>query len=61
MLISSGSKVLRLRTDGIPTMGRNTQGVRLMEMDPDERVVSVARVAERDADRPDPTDAAKED
>ena len=48
MLISSGSKVLRLRTDGIPTMGRNTQGVRLMELDPDERIVSVARVAERE-------------
>ncbi len=48
MLISSGSKVLRLRTDGIPTMGRNTQGVRLMELDADERIVSVARVAERE-------------
>jgi DNA gyrase subunit A len=36
--------------DGVPTMGRNTQGVRLMELDPDERIVSVARVAEREED-----------
>ncbi len=51
MLISSGGKILRLRVDGIPTMGRNTQGVRLMEAEVEERVVSIARLAE-DVDDP---------
>jgi len=29
-------------------MGRATQGVRLMELQPDEKIVSVAKLAERD-------------
>ena len=48
MLITSAGKILRLRVQGIPTMGRNTQGVRLMVPGEDERVVSVARLAERE-------------
>ncbi len=50
MLITDGGKVIRMRVNGIPTMGRNTQGVRLMGTSDDERVVSVARIAERDDD-----------
>jgi DNA gyrase subunit A len=46
MLVSDGGKILRIKVAGIPTMGRNTQGVRVMEAAPDERVVSVARLAE---------------
>ena len=48
MLITSGGKILRMQVSGIPVMGRNTQGVRLMEPGPEDRVVSVARVAERE-------------
>jgi DNA gyrase subunit A len=48
MLVSDGGKILRLKVKGIPTMGRNTQGVRVMETSGDERVVSIARVAERE-------------
>ena len=48
MLVSDSGKVLRVRVSGIPTMGRNTQGVRIMETGPEERVVSVARLAERE-------------
>jgi DNA gyrase subunit A len=46
MVVSNAGKVLRVRVSGIPTIGRNTQGVRIMETAPDERVVSVARLAE---------------
>ncbi len=46
MLITTGGKILRLRADSIPIMGRNTQGVRLMEANEGERVVSVARLME---------------
>jgi DNA gyrase subunit A len=48
MLITSEGKILRLRVKGIPTMGRNTQGVRLMEPGEEEKLVSIARLAERE-------------
>jgi DNA gyrase subunit A len=48
MLITSRGKILRMQVRGIPTMGRNTQGVKLMDTSQGERVVAVARVAESD-------------
>ncbi len=48
MFITSGGKVLRCRVAGISTMGRATQGVRLMDLAEDEEVVAIARLAERD-------------
>ena len=53
MLITDGGKLLRLLIRSIPTMGRNTQGVRLMDTAEEERIVSVARLAEREDDRED--------
>jgi DNA gyrase subunit A len=46
MLITSNGKILRMGVGGIPTMGRNTQGVRLMDTEAGERVVSVAKLAD---------------
>ena len=48
MLITDGGKVLRCRVSGISTMGRATQGVRLMDLEAREKIVSVARLAERE-------------
>jgi DNA gyrase subunit A len=48
MLITDGGKVLRCPVKGISTMGRATQGVRVMNLDPSERLVSMARLAEAD-------------
>ena len=48
MLITSGGKMIRTRVAEIPTMSRNTQGVRLMEPSEGERVVSVAKLGEED-------------
>jgi DNA gyrase subunit A len=48
MLIAAGGKVLRCRVSGISTMGRATQGVRLMDLVEGEDVVAIARLAERD-------------
>lgn len=48
MMITDQGKIIRMRVDGIPTMGRNTQGVRLMETNGGEKIVSVARLAETD-------------
>ena len=48
MLITDGGKVLRCPVSGISSMGRATQGVRVMNLDVDEKLVSIARVTEED-------------
>jgi DNA gyrase subunit A len=48
MLITDSGKVLRCPVDGISTMGRATQGVRVMNLSRDEQLVAVARLAEGD-------------
>jgi DNA gyrase subunit A len=48
MLITDGGKVLRSRVSGISTMGRATQGVRIMNLGSGEKLVSMARLAESD-------------
>ncbi len=50
MLMTQQGKVLRMVARDIRTIGRATQGVRLIDMEPDDRVVSVARLAEREED-----------
>jgi DNA gyrase subunit A len=47
MLMAAKGKILRCRVSDIREIGRNTQGVRVLELDePDDRVVAVARIAE---------------
>jgi DNA gyrase subunit A len=47
MLMAAKGKVLRCRVSDMREIGRNTQGVRVLELDePDDRVVAVARIAE---------------
>jgi DNA gyrase subunit A len=48
MLITQQGKVLRMVTSDIRTIGRATQGVRLIDVEEDDRVVSIARLAERE-------------
>ena len=48
MLITSQGKVIRMPMRGIPTLGRNTQGVRLIRVEEGETVVSVDSLAERE-------------
>ena len=48
MLISDQGKILRVPVSGFSIIGRNTQGVRLMVTETDERVVAVAKLAEKD-------------
>ncbi len=50
MLITDAGKVLRARVSGISTMGRATQGVRVMNLASDEKLVSMARLAESDVE-----------
>jgi DNA gyrase subunit A len=48
MLITQQGKILRTVARDIRTIGRATQGVRLIEIDADDRVVSLARLAEKE-------------
>jgi len=48
MLISNKGKIIRMRIKDIRIIGRNTQGVRLIELEEGERVVSLARLAEKE-------------
>ena len=48
MLVSNSGKIIRLRIKDIRIIGRNTQGVRLIELEEGERLVSLARVAEKE-------------
>jgi DNA gyrase subunit A len=52
MLISQQGMILRMKAGDIRTIGRATQGVRLIEMEEGDNVVSVAKLAEKD-DEPD--------
>jgi DNA gyrase subunit A len=48
MLITQQGKILRMAAKDIRTIGRATQGVRLIEIEGDDRAVSIARLAEKD-------------
>jgi DNA gyrase subunit A len=52
MLMTAQGKILRLKVSGIRAIGRNTQGVKLIEMDENDRVVGVAHLAEKEEDGP---------
>jgi len=48
MFITDKGKVLRTRVASLSIIGRNTQGVRLMVLESDERIVAVAKLAEKE-------------
>ncbi len=50
MLVTDRGKIIRMAAQGIPIIGRVTQGVKLMDAEPEEKVVSVAKVVEKGDD-----------
>jgi DNA gyrase subunit A len=48
MLITQQGKILRMASRDIRTIGRATQGVKLIDIEGDDRAVSIARLAEKD-------------
>jgi len=47
MIMAAQGKILRCKVDDMREIGRNTQGVRVLELDsPEDRVIGVARLAE---------------
>ncbi len=50
MVITDSGKILRVPVSGFSVIGRNTQGVRLITTEEKEKVVAVARLAEKEED-----------
>jgi DNA gyrase subunit A len=50
MIISSGGLIIRLRIKQISVLGRATQGVKLIQMDDEDRVVDIAHVITEEDD-----------
>ena len=48
MLITRGGIVIRTKVSEISEIGRNTQGVRLINLEPGDQLIDVARVEEKD-------------
>lgn len=46
VLITNAGKLIRTVAGNISLLGRNTQGVKLMDLEPDDRIVSMGRVVE---------------
>ena len=59
MLITDDGVIIRLPVDGIPVLGRNTQGVRIMRVAGESRVVGVTRAA-KESETPDEVEQAGE-
>lgn len=49
LLISNTGNIIRMRADEVPLIGRSTQGVKLIDLAPEEKLVGLAR-AERGSD-----------
>jgi DNA gyrase subunit A len=48
MLITQEGMIIRLNVSNVREVGRSAQGVKLMNLDPDDRIVAVAKLAEKD-------------
>jgi DNA gyrase subunit A len=50
MLITHEGMIIRTATDGIRAIGRSTQGVKLIDLETEDRLVAIAKVAEREGE-----------
>lgn len=48
MMITNSGKLIRISAGNISMQGRNTQGVRLMDVDAEDKIVSIGKIAEKD-------------
>ena len=46
LVISEQGMIIRFPVSGVRSMGRNTQGVRLINIDPNDRVVATMKVSQ---------------
>jgi len=55
MVINSNGVIIRIRAEEVSTLGRTTQGVKVMKVEKGNRIVSVAKVVDEDSAKK-PTD-----
>ena len=60
MLITTGGMVNRTHVREIRVIGRNTQGVRVMGLREDDKIASIAKVAQEEGEVGDETEAPGE-
>ncbi len=53
MMMTDTGRLVRIKVDGVSVIGRNTQGVKLIDCTQDERVVGAVRVVEKQDDAED--------
>ena len=53
LLITQQGMILRMQAADVRAIGRATQGVTLIDIEADDKVVSVAKLAEKDGEGPD--------
>ena len=56
MLVTEQGQIIRMKAGDLRPIGRDTQGVRVMDLADDDQIVSIATLHEPDADAPDDTD-----
>jgi DNA gyrase subunit A len=61
MLISNSGKVIRLKVQEVPVNHRVTQGVKLIELDPEEKLVGVARTTSEAEEKDEDANGVEED
>ncbi len=54
LMVTGGGKIQRLRARDISQVGRNTQGVRIIRLDEDDKLVSIARIPGEIVDETEP-------
>jgi DNA gyrase subunit A len=54
LLITQQGMIIRMQTDDLRAIGRATQGVRLIDIEADDKVVSVARLVEKEDEAAEP-------
>jgi DNA gyrase subunit A len=52
LLITQQGMILRTLTDDVRAIGRNTQGVKLIGIEGDDKVVGIAKLVEKETDEP---------
>ncbi len=50
VIITQEGKIIRIESTSVSRIGRSTQGVKIMDLDGDDRIVAAARIPERDED-----------
>jgi DNA gyrase subunit A len=52
LVITQQGMIIRMQTNDVRAIGRATQGVKLIDIDGDDKVVSIARLVEKEEDEP---------